>query len=120
MSLRKRIDSFRHAFRGLSDVFRSQPNARIHLLAAATVGGAGFFFGISRSEWLVLIGWMAVVIALEALNTAIEHLTDLVSPGHHRLAGKAKDAAAAAVLVAAIGAAISGIVVFWPKIAAFF
>lgn len=120
MSLRKRANSFRHAFRGLYDLFRSQPNARIHLLAAALVVGAGFFLHISRSEWLILIGWMAVVIALEAVNTALEYLTDLVSPGHHPLAGKAKDAAAAAVLVAAIGAAVSGLVIFLPKIAAFF
>lgn len=120
MSLRKRANSFRYAFQGLSDLFRSQPNARIHLAVAVLTVGAGFFFGISSSEWLVLIGWMAAVIALEAINTALEYLTDLVSPQQHPLAGKAKDAAAAAVLIAAIGAAISGLLVFLPKIAAFF
>lgn len=59
---------------------------------------------------------IALVISLEALNTAIEHLTDLVSPDYHPLAGKAKDVAAAAVLIAAMGAAVAGGLIFLPKI----
>ncbi len=118
MSLRRRLDSFRYAFRGLADLFRTQPNARIHLGVALLVVIAGGLFGISRSEWLVMTGCIALVIALEAMNTALEYLTDLVSPTHHPLAGKAKDAAAAAVLVGACGAVIVGFVVFLPHILA--
>lgn len=116
MSLSHRIQSFRHALRGLADVVRSQPNARIHLVAAAAVVAAGFFFQISSGEWCAVLICTALVVSLEAANTALEHLTDLVSPDFHPLAGKAKDAAAAAVLVAAMGAVAVGLVVFLPKI----
>jgi len=75
---------------------------------------AGFFFGITRIEWCIVILCVTLVFAAEAANTAIEYLTDLVSPEYHQLAGKTKDAAAAAVLFAAIGAAITGIIIFAP------
>lgn len=116
MSISKRIASFRYAFRGLSDLFRSQPNARIHLLAAAFAVALGFYCGISRMEWVAISICIALVLALEALNTALEYLTDLVSPEFHPLAGKAKDAAAAAVLLAALGAAAVGLLVFIPHV----
>ena len=116
MSLRRRINSFRFAFRGLADLFRTQANARIHLGAALLVLALGFWLNISRLEWLALALCMALVLALEAVNTALEYLTDLISPGEHPLAGKAKDAAAAAVLVAAVGALAVGALVFLPKL----
>lgn len=97
-------------------MFRTQPNARFHLVAAVVVTAAGFLLEISRLEWLAVVLCMALVLALEAVNTALEYLTDLVSPEYHPLAGKAKDAAAGAVLVAAIGAAVVGGVVFLPKL----
>jgi diacylglycerol kinase (ATP) len=109
-------NSFRYAFRGLADLFRTQPNARFHLAASVAVLAAGFWLDISRLEWVAVVLCMALVIALEAANTAIEYLTDLVSPDYHPLAGKAKDVAAGAVLVAAIGAAAVGALVFLPKI----
>lgn len=116
MSLRKRADSFRFAFQGLNDLMRTQPNARIHLLAAIAAVGAGFFLRISTLEWVAVVLCIALVFAAEAVNTALEYLTDLVSPEYHPLAGKAKDAAAAAVLILAIGAAAAGSVIFLPKI----
>jgi diacylglycerol kinase len=64
---------------------------------------------------------MAMVLAAEAMNTALEYLVDLVSPEYNELAGKAKDAAAAAVLILAIAAAIIGLMIFWnPFIEAIF
>ena len=120
MSLRKRANSFRFAFQGLADLLRTQPNARIHLAIAVVAVGAGFFFRISQAEWLAVVISITLVFALEAVNTALEYLTDLVSPEFHPLAGKAKDAAAAAVLIGAFGALVTGIVVFLPKILRFF
>lgn len=117
MPLRRRIDSFRYAFRGLADLFQSQPNARIHLVVACAVIVAGCGLRISRLEWLALIICMALVIALEAVNTALEHLTNLVSPDFHPLAGQVKDVAAAAVLVGAFGAVVVGLIVFVPRLA---
>ncbi|MFN0034580.1 MAG: diacylglycerol kinase family protein [Saprospiraceae bacterium] len=115
MSLIKRAAGFRYAFQGLADLFKSQPNARIHLAAAALAVAAGFYFQISNMEWLAVVGCIVLVLSLEAMNTAIEHLTDLASPGFHPLAGKAKDVAAAAVLIAAFGSAVVGAIVFLPK-----
>lgn len=116
MSLSKRINSFRYALKGLAALIAGQPNARIHLLAAAIVIAAGFYYDLARWEWVAVVLCIALVFALEAVNTALEHLTDLVSPDPHPLAGKAKDVAAAAVLIAAIGAAITGVLIFVPKI----
>lgn len=67
-------------------------------------------------EWLAVILCFALVIGLEAVNTALEYLTDLVSPDYHPLAGKTKDVAAAAVLIAALGAVAVGLLVFVPHV----
>ncbi len=111
-----RARSFGHAFRGLGILLRSQQNARIHALASVLVVLAGAAFRISVAEWGLVVFAMASVWAMEAANTAIEFLVDLVSPGQHPLAAKAKDVAAAAVLVSAIGAAIVGLLVFGPHL----
>jgi diacylglycerol kinase len=106
-----RIRSFGYAFKGIYHLVRSQPNAQIHLLATLVVVGMGFWCAVTSTEWCMLLLCMALVWATEAVNTAIEHLTDLASPDFHPLAGKAKDVAAAAVLLAAIFAvAIAGII----------
>ena len=117
---KKRLNSFRFAFAGLRELFKNTVNARIHAVLAATAVGLGFWLDISKIEWLAIIGCILAVISLEALNTAIEALVDLVSPGHHPLAGKAKDLAAGAVLWAAIGAVLIGAIVFLPKILGIF
>ncbi|MEY4134914.1 MAG: hypothetical protein RL386_1264 [Bacteroidota bacterium] len=113
-TLIRRLRSFVYAFRGIALLLLTQPNARIHLLATAVVVWAGLYFRISTTEWALLVTAMAIVWIAEALNTALEFLTDLVSPGHHVLAGRAKDVAAAAVLLAAIAAAIIGAIIFMP------
>ena len=115
MSLKKRIASFQYAFRGVIDLFKSQPNARIHVVVALVVVATGFIFNLSRMEWVAVVFCVALVLSLEAMNTAIEHLTNLASPDFHPLAGKAKDVAAAAVLLAAIGAIVVGALIFLPK-----
>jgi diacylglycerol kinase len=113
----QRLRSFGYAFQGVATLFRTQPHARIHLLATVLVLGLAVFFGVKTWEWAVLIGCMTLVLAAEAFNTSIEFLTDLVSPEYHPLAGKAKDTAAAAVLLCAFGAAVVGVLVFWPYLA---
>ncbi|MEZ4920632.1 MAG: diacylglycerol kinase family protein [Saprospiraceae bacterium] len=120
MSLRRRIDSFGYAFKGLVFLFKTQANARIHLLATLVVLVAGWYFEVSRVEWLILLLFIVLVIAMEAVNTALEQLTDLVSPEWHPLAGRAKDLAAAAVFVLAIGAIFAAFIIFGPKISACF
>ena len=118
--LKKRLQSFGYAFKGIATLIRTQPNAQIHLLATVVVVAAGVFFEVGRGEWTALLLAMALVWTAEALNTAVEFLTDLVSPDPHPLAGKAKDVAASAVLIAAIFAVAVAVFVFWPYVSARF
>jgi diacylglycerol kinase len=114
--LSKRIKSFKYAFKGIATLFKTEPNARIHLLATIVVVTAGFFFSISSIQWIAIVLCIGLVLAAEAFNTAIEFLTDLTSPDHHPLAGKAKDVAAAGVLLSAITAIIVGLFIFLPEL----
>ena len=112
------IRSFGFAFAGVGAMLRTQRNAQIHTAAMIVVVAAGWFFGVTAGEWIALILATALVLALEALNTALEAVVDLVSPQPHPLAKKAKDVAAGAVLIGAIGAALVGCIIFLPKLLA--
>lgn len=116
--LNSRVASFKYAFKGIYWLFTTQPNAVIHGIMTLVVLIGGFFFEISTTEWCFCIIAIALVISAEAFNSALEFLTDLVSPEYHELAGKAKDTAAAAVLILAFGAILIGFIVFLPKILA--
>jgi diacylglycerol kinase len=115
---RNRIKSFGYAFKGIGTLFSSQPNARIHAVALVTAVSLGYYLKIEKTEWLAITLVAALVLSAEAMNTAVEFVVDLVSPDYHPLAGKAKDVAAAAVLLAAFGAVIVGLIIFLPKICA--
>jgi diacylglycerol kinase len=110
------IKSFGFALAGLRYAFKTQPNFKFHVYAMSLVAILGWYFKLKTSEWLWIVAAVALVLITELLNTAIETLTDLVSPGFHVKAGIAKDTAAAAVFLAAIAAAIIGLVIFIPKI----
>ena len=115
--LRKRVQSFKHAFRGIRELFRETPNARIHLQVAIAAILLGVVFRISTGEWLAIVIAMGGVFAMEAINTALETLSDYACKNEiHPLIRKAKDLAAAAVLIAALGAVVVGILIFTPKI----
>ena len=116
--LAQRRNSFRYAANGVRIAFATQAHAKVHLVAALAVAYAGWLFAVSPTEWCALLLAIALVWVSEALNTAIEFTVDLISPGHHELAGKAKDVAAGAVLLAAGLAAIVGGIIFIPKILA--
>lgn len=108
--------SFGFAFAGLGAMLRTQRNAQIHTAAMIVVAAAGWFFGVTAGEWIALILATALVLSLEALNTALEAVVDLVSPQPHPLAKQAKDVAAGAVLIGAIGAALVGCIIFVPRL----
>ncbi|MDR0303401.1 MAG: diacylglycerol kinase family protein [Chitinispirillales bacterium] len=119
--IKKRIDSVRYALNGIFLIISTQHNAWIHFLMTVFVVVLSLFLKVSAVEWTMLVLAIVSVWVAEALNTAIEHLGDSVSPDeYHPLIGKSKDVAAGAVLIAAIGAAIIGIIVFLPKILAFY
>lgn len=113
----KRIRSFRYAIQGIFDLFLSQGNAQVHLLAVVVIVGLGLYLGLSAVEWGLILICMALVLSLEAMNTAVEYIVDLVSPELHPLAGKAKDVAAAAVLLAVMVCGVVWGIIFLPKIA---
>ena len=114
-----RIRSFRFAFRGLFTMIASQHNAWLHSLATVAVIAAGFLFHITREEWVFVILAIVSVWMAEALNTAFEFLCDVAQPDFHPLVAKAKDVAAGAVLIAALGAVAIGGIVFFPRFWAF-
>lgn len=111
-----RLASFKYASRGLLLLIKTQPNARIHLAISTLVTAAGIQLRISRSDWISVILAIGLVWTAEGLNTAIEFLTDRVSPEWSHDAARVKDVAAAAVLLAAIAAAAVGCLVFLPPV----
>lgn len=113
---RRRVASFGHAFRGVWSALRSEVHLRFHAVATAVVLGLGLYYHLERLEWALVALSIASVWTAELLNTAIEALTDLASPDFHPLAGKAKDVAAGAVLLAAAGAVVVGALVFGPHL----
>ena len=111
-----RIRSFKFAFVGIWTMLKSQKNAWVHAFATIAVVIAGFVFDISTSEWCLLVLAIIAVWMAEAFNTAIEFLADVASPEFHPLVKKAKDVAAGAVLISAIGAIVLGIIIFGPHV----
>jgi len=103
---------FQYAFKGVAAALASERNLRVHFVIALIVIGAGFYFDITAMEWCVVIICIGLVIAFEMVNTAIEDLVDLVTQEWKPLAGKIKDAAAGAVLIASIVALVAGIIIF--------
>lgn len=113
-------EAFKNAYHGLKYVFKSQRNAKIHLLITIVVLMLGYSFNISEDQWISIVFAIGLVWAAECMNTAVEELTDLASPEYHILAKIAKDCAAAAVLMASIAAFVIGIIIFLPRIMTFF
>ncbi len=108
------VAAFGYAFAGLATAWQHQPNVRIHAGIGVAVLVVGSLLRLPAWAWVALILAMALVITTELINTAVEALVDLASPGEHPLAREAKDVAAAAVLAASIAsAAVGAIVVFW-------
>ncbi|MBD1397416.1 diacylglycerol kinase family protein [Pontibacter sp. JH31] len=117
--IRSRYNSFRFAFKGLNAVFRSEPNMHLHVLASIIVLVMAYRFEVTRVEWCLLILCIGMVWVAEIFNTSIETLTDLVSPMENIWAGKTKDLAAGAVLMAALTAVAVGLFIFIPYWAAY-
>lgn len=101
---------------GLKQMIVTQHNARVHLAASCGVIVLGLICRLSRLEWALIVLAMVAVWATEAVNTAIEQLCDYFTTDHHPLIEKGKDVAAAAVLIAAMGAVVVGVLVFYPHL----
>ena len=111
---KKQIRSFGYDWKGLRQCIGKEQNLSFHLITTIIVIGAVILFDITRTEWMIIILCIGMVVAAELFNTAIERLVDLVSPERHPIAGQVKDIAAGAVLVCAVAAAIIGGIIFIP------
>lgn len=115
-SILKRARSFVHAGRGVKLFIQTTQNAWIELLVFLVAVFLGFYLGITRLEWAIVILATALVLTAEAFNTAFEIDINLTSPGEHPYARDTKDVAAGAVLIASITASIVGLLIFLPYI----
>jgi diacylglycerol kinase len=115
-SLRRTLRSFGFAGAGLVYLLKTQPNFRVHLLAAFLVVATAVGVGVTLVELAVLALAIGLVMVSEALNTALEAVVDLASPETHPLARVAKDCAAAGVLIAAVTAAVAGALILVPRL----
>jgi diacylglycerol kinase (ATP) len=109
------LPALRYALRGLGFML-AERNARVLLAVTLAAGAAGLWVGLSGLEWCAVVAALALVWVAEGLNTALERLTDLASPDFHPLAGKAKDVAAGAVLVAIAAAVSIALIVFGARL----
>lgn len=114
--IKKLIRSFGYAFKGIGYAAKTQLNFRVHLVATLLAVFMGYALHIDANQWQWIILCITLVLMAELFNTAIEFLTDLVSPEYNELAGHVKDVSAGAVVIAAAFALITGIIIFLPKL----
>ncbi|MBR3121366.1 MAG: diacylglycerol kinase family protein [Oceanobacillus sp.] len=117
---KKRKIGFSYAWNGIKEIAQTERNFRIHLLATLLTITAGFLFKLTMVEWAIIVLTIGLVLMAEVTNTAIEKLIDYLRPEIHPAAKIIKDVAAGAVLIAAIIAAVIGLLIFLPKLYNFF
>lgn len=115
-TIQARLKSFRYALAGIGFMLRTQHNAWLHLGATAAVVAAGLALEVSAEDWRWLTAAVVLVWVAEAMNTAFEHLCDVVSPEFHVSVQRSKDVAAGAVLICSIGAAVLGVLTLAPYV----
>jgi diacylglycerol kinase len=115
--IRSRLRSFKHAFAGWWFVIRTQRNAWIHAVVSVGAFVLAFWLRLPPRDWAMIVFAAALVWTAEFVNTALEAVVDLHSPGNHPLAKVGKDVGAAAVLIAALAALLIGLLVLGPPMA---
>ena len=110
------LSGFLHAADGVIEALKTERSMRIHAVTAALVVIFGFLLGISLWEWVVCVTLFGLVMGAELLNTAIENAIDICCPGPDPRAKRAKDVAAAAVLMVSLTAGVAGLLIFIPKV----
>jgi diacylglycerol kinase len=108
-----RLKAFKYAWDGLLDLLFHQEPVLVHLAAIFVALGTAWFLDFSAWKWVAIVGCIGFTLTTEALNTAVEYVVDLVSPDYHVLAGKAKDIAAAAVMIASLTSAIIFVILIY-------
>ena len=111
-----RLKSVGYAFKGALYLIKTESSIKIQACIAISITIAGFYFEISKTEWLIQIAFIGLVMSLEGMNTAVEYISDFIHPDRHASIGLIKDIAAGAVFIAAATAAIAALVIYIPKI----
>ncbi len=111
-----RIKSVGFALRGALLLIRTEASIKIQVAIALMMTGAGFYFGISKTEWILQILCISMVLGVEGMNTAVEKTADFMHPEFDEKIGFIKDISAGAVMLVSIGATIVGCIIYMPKI----
>ena len=114
--IRTRLHSMKYAVEGWWYLITTQKNTWVHAVVSIIVITMGFWFRLSTGDWAIIILTIAFVWVVEAINTALEVLTDLLSPEYNQLAKVSKDVSAAAVLIAAAASVLIGFLVLGPPL----
>ena len=112
------MQRFKYALQGLLTILKKDLNFTLHLSCAAVAIMLGLYVGITKVEWLILIITISLVLAFEAINTAVEYVVDLCTKEYNILAKYAKDIAAFSVLIVSIMSLIIGLIIFIPYLLA--
>lgn len=116
IKIKRLVKSFTYAVRGLFKIFREEQNLRLQTLAAFLAIALGWYFVISRLEWIALIIAISLVILMEIVNSAVERVTDVLKPRINGYVKEIKDIMAAAVMLASLVSVIIGLIIFLPHI----
>lgn len=111
-----RIKSVKFAFLGAIKLITTEHSVMVQSSLAVLMTVAGFYFSISREEWMIQILAFGLVLGIEGLNTAVEKIADFIHPEYHERIGFIKDIAAGAVFFAALSAMAIGALIYLPKI----
>ncbi len=111
-----RLKSVTYAFKGAIKLITTEHSIMVQFSLGILLTIAGFYFGISSTEWLFQTLAIGLVMSIEGLNTAVEKVADFIHPNYHERIGFIKDIAAGAVLFAAVTAIIIGLIIYLPKI----
>ena len=111
-----RLKSVGYAFKGMLVLIKTESSIKIQLCIAIAITVAGFYFNISKTEWIAQIAMIGLVMSIEGVNTAVEYIADYIHTEHHPKIGLIKDVAAGAVFIASIVATIIAGLIYLPKI----
>jgi len=111
-----RLKSIGFAFKGMLILIKTEASIKIQVFIAIVVSIAGFYFDISKTEWMMQISMIGLVMSMEGMNTAVEYIADFIHPEYHKKIGLIKDIAAGAVFIASIVAVIIAGIIYVPKI----
>lgn len=111
-----RLKSVGYAFKGALFLIRTESSIKIQVCIAIGITIAGFYFNISKTEWIAQTICIGLVMSMEGMNTAMEYMSDFIHPDRHKTIGRIKDIAAGAVFIASVSAVIVAMLIYFPKL----